>query len=187
MADINNKLRGTTQSTFRIGISGPQLKNNSGVIEARDSTDAGFAIMRGATPVGNDDLTHKSYVDTQVGTANYRIYDSLFIKDVNEPYVKTGSATYVTVGYFMFPGTSVYTPSQWTIVGSRNGTTGVAYYRLYDATNTNTIAEVSKTTDVVEIVQDSSLTNLPSGQAIFEVQINRTTGSECRLHYHALT
>lgn len=42
---------------------GAALKNNSGVLESRNAADDDYAIMRGATPVGNNDLTTKAYVD----------------------------------------------------------------------------------------------------------------------------
>lgn len=57
-------LRGTIETIFQVGLSGPNLKNNAGTIEARDAADAAFAIVRGAVPVGNDDLATKTYVDT---------------------------------------------------------------------------------------------------------------------------
>lgn len=50
------KLRGTLETIFQIGLSGPQLKNNAGAIEVRNSTDTGFAIARGATAVSGNDL-----------------------------------------------------------------------------------------------------------------------------------
>jgi hypothetical protein len=60
---VFSKIRGTIETIFQIGLGGPQLKNSSGVVEARNSSDAAYAIVRGATPVGNDDLATKSYVD----------------------------------------------------------------------------------------------------------------------------
>lgn len=61
---LYTKIRGTIESIFQIGLAGPNLKNNSGVIEARNAADSGFAIVRGASPVGNDDLVTKAYADT---------------------------------------------------------------------------------------------------------------------------
>ncbi len=53
-----DKLRGTIETIFKIGIGGPQLKNNAGVIESRNATDAGFVKHRGADAVaGNDFVT----------------------------------------------------------------------------------------------------------------------------------
>jgi len=39
-------LLGTLQSKFRIGLGGPQVKDNSGTIEARNAADSAYAQMR---------------------------------------------------------------------------------------------------------------------------------------------
>jgi len=57
------KLAGTISSTFQLGLAGPQLKNNAGAIENRNAGDTAFAVARGATPVADNDLTTKAYVD----------------------------------------------------------------------------------------------------------------------------
>src|SRR5690348_17719064 len=47
---------GTTVSKFKLGIGGPQLKNNAGAVEARDSADAAYAAISAAlvNTYGND-------------------------------------------------------------------------------------------------------------------------------------
>lgn len=62
-----SKIRGTTESLFQLGISGPQIKNNSSVVEARDSGDAAFVIVRGADPIAANDLVTKNYGDATYG------------------------------------------------------------------------------------------------------------------------
>jgi hypothetical protein len=57
------KLRGTIETIVQIGLGGPNLKNNAGAIEARNATDTGFAIARGATPIAANDLVTKAYAD----------------------------------------------------------------------------------------------------------------------------
>lgn len=59
-----SKIRGTVETIFQLGLGGPQLKNNAGVIEARNAGDSAFAVARGASPVADNDLTTKQYVDT---------------------------------------------------------------------------------------------------------------------------
>lgn len=56
-----SKIRGTFEALFQIGKGGPQLKNNAGVIEARNAADAAFAIVRGLDPVAANDLLTLSY------------------------------------------------------------------------------------------------------------------------------
>src|SRR3954469_24060393 len=60
------KIRGTIETIFQIGLGGPNIKNNSGVIEARNVGDTGFAIARAATPVGANDVATKAYADALV-------------------------------------------------------------------------------------------------------------------------
>lgn len=57
------KIRGTIETIFQIGLGGPQLKNNTGAIEARNAGDSGFAVMRGAPPVGNNDFATRQFVE----------------------------------------------------------------------------------------------------------------------------
>jgi len=64
---FRSKLIGTIEGIFQLGLGGPNLKNSSGVIEARNAGDTAYAIVRGLTPVGNDDLATKNYVDTSGG------------------------------------------------------------------------------------------------------------------------
>jgi hypothetical protein len=64
---VFEKLRGTIETIFQIGLGGPQLKNNASVIENRNAADAAFVIARGATPLAANDLTTKAYVDGLVG------------------------------------------------------------------------------------------------------------------------
>jgi hypothetical protein len=59
-----SKIRGTTETLFQLGIGGTQLKNNSGVIEARDSTDAAYVKVRCLDPAAANDAATKNYVDT---------------------------------------------------------------------------------------------------------------------------
>lgn len=66
------KIRGTSEVLWQIGLGGLNLKNNGGVFEARDAADAAFVVARGATPVAANDLTTKAYVDAAVPTGTIR-------------------------------------------------------------------------------------------------------------------
>jgi hypothetical protein len=59
-----SKIRGTIETIFQIGLGGPQVKNNAGNVDVRNSTDTGYVIVRGATPVAANDLATKAYVDS---------------------------------------------------------------------------------------------------------------------------
>lgn len=59
--------QGTVQPSWCVGGgTGPCLKNNAGIIEARNAALSSFAIVRGATAVSSDDLTSKAYSDGHV-------------------------------------------------------------------------------------------------------------------------
>lgn len=49
-------LRATTETIFQLGIDGPQIKNNSGVIEAKNSDDSALARIKAASPVNDNDV-----------------------------------------------------------------------------------------------------------------------------------
>jgi hypothetical protein len=53
---LYQKLRGTMETLLQIGLGGPQVKNNAGVIEHRNATDTGFVVARGAAPVASNDF-----------------------------------------------------------------------------------------------------------------------------------
>lgn len=61
---VYSKIRGTIETIFQLGLGGPNLKASSGAVEARNAGDSTYAIVRGLSPVGNNDLTTKQYVDT---------------------------------------------------------------------------------------------------------------------------
>lgn len=60
-----DKLRGTTETLFQIGIKGHQIKYNGGSpgIEARDKDDAAYCVVRGAPPVADNDFVTKKHFD----------------------------------------------------------------------------------------------------------------------------
>jgi hypothetical protein len=65
-----SKIRGTIETIFQLGLSGPQIKNNAGAVELRNSTDAGFVVGRGADPVGPNDFVTKQSLTALPGVMN---------------------------------------------------------------------------------------------------------------------
>ena len=64
-------------SDAQLGKGGPRVKNDSGVVQHRNSVDSAFARTQGATPVVGDDLTTKDYVDGKLGALpSLDTYDS---------------------------------------------------------------------------------------------------------------
>ena len=67
------KIRGTSESIFQFALGGAQIKNSTGVLEARNAADTAYAKMRAATPVGADDVAIKSYVDANSSTSAIKL------------------------------------------------------------------------------------------------------------------
>jgi len=64
-------------SDVALGKGGPRVKNDSGVVQHRNSVDTAFARSQGATPVAGDDFTTKDYVDGKLGALpSMDAYDS---------------------------------------------------------------------------------------------------------------
>lgn len=63
MSRISN-LRGTLEEIFQIQKGGPQIKNNSGILEFKNSDDSAFVIARGLAPAGDNDFVTKIYAET---------------------------------------------------------------------------------------------------------------------------
>ena len=68
-AAIFKKLLGTINSAFQIGLGGPQLSANGAAVEVKNAGLSAFAVVRGATPVGDNDLVTKQYADTLAARA----------------------------------------------------------------------------------------------------------------------
>lgn len=134
------------------------------------------------------DATTNAAVWKQAGGFGYSGYKQTFTT-TSQTYYSSGLTSPSVQCYFEFPGTAVAgTPSKFRVLTSRNGATGTAYVRLYDLTNSLEIALVSYTSATMQFNEDTSLTNLPTGAAIFEVDLYVSSGSAnaSRLHYFSL-
>lgn len=103
----------------------------------------------------------------------------LSFQSSSSPYISVNSSTYSTVSSFIYAGSSsIFSPSQIKAVlsGTNAPTTGAI--RIQDLTNNLTIAEVTGanpgTTSV--IIDLGLVSNLPSTEAIFEVQVLKSSG-----------
>lgn len=52
-------------SNVQLGKGGPRVKDNSGVLEAKNAADNAYAVLRAAAPVGDNDLVTKKYLETK--------------------------------------------------------------------------------------------------------------------------
>jgi hypothetical protein len=96
------------------------------------------------------------------------------------PQVETSTeGSWVAANSFIFPGTDVlgtHLTGAKMIAGVIDADSGD--YRLYDTTNLQVVAQVLGNVAVFPaIVSLGALSNLPTGEAIFELQLKRNTGS----------
>lgn len=95
------------------------------------------------------------------------------------PYIEVDSAiSWVEVARFVFPGTGATgDPSSIKFLLECTLATYTAYARVYDVTNSQVIASVSTTSNSMTIVSDSTLQNLPAGEAIWAIQLKDSAGT----------
>ena len=97
------------------------------------------------------------------------------------PYLETNNNTWDTNASWSFEGTDTVQISSMVAVLSRSSTNGTSYIRIYDATNNNTIAEISYTSSSRSIYVDTTLANLPTTRAIFDIQTYNDGNGKTRL------
>ena len=68
MADYFKKLRGIIGDIFQLGKAGPNIKNNSGVVQLRNDDDSAFARVQGADPTADQDFVTRKFLDTIKGS-----------------------------------------------------------------------------------------------------------------------
>jgi hypothetical protein len=93
--------------------------------------------------------------------------------------VQSSSLTYERVAAFPFPGTAIIPSlSKINALVRRNGAATSVSIRIYDASNAQVIAERSGivTLDNTFITDLGTISNLPAGEATFEIQLLRVGG-----------
>ena len=58
-------IRGTSEQLFQLGIEGPNLKNNSDVLEIRNSDDSNFSRLKILDPIDDNDAATKIYLQSK--------------------------------------------------------------------------------------------------------------------------
>jgi len=102
-------------------------------------------------------------------------------------YVGIGKITYTNVRSFIFDGTDIWTPQKFSITASLSKPGATGYARLYDYTNNNIISVITWTNQYKEMITSSSLSNLPAGKALIELQVlTNIKGTDAKLYYMSL-
>jgi len=128
------KISGVVQNFFQFGgPAGPALKANSGAIDARNAADTLYAIVRGATPVGNNDLVTKAYADVLNKPVVVTLqHDGTLALPANSGvekwYVVTTTGGFATIGDLLWDdGQGVGTVTLVTAAEGRSIFTSVAF------------------------------------------------------------
>jgi len=132
----------------------------------------------------NIDAVEESIVDTKV-------FD-FCIRDSSKEYFEINSTDWTIVVSFPFPGTDYAdATAMFTIVASRpDSNLGWGECRLYDFTNNQVILDdISWSAAEKQVYNSTSLQNLPTDEAVFEVQLRKqdtNQASKIRIHSCAL-
>lgn len=128
-------------------------------------------VVLNADPTSTLHAATKGYVDGK------NIFMSSFAT-TGLPYTSIAlTTTFTSIGYFIFPGsTTAGTPTSASIMLELNGGTRTGTVRIFDITNSLTICSASAGTAPValSIVSLGALSNIPTAQAIFAIQVNRS-------------
>lgn len=95
-SDVQTNARGTTADHWQLDAdqAGPQLRNESGVLAARNDPDSAYAQLRAADPTGPNDVATKQYGDANWGTgsgiseATHEALDTLVHRLAETSYVE---------------------------------------------------------------------------------------------------
>ena len=100
-------------------------------------------------------------------------YNYLFAQDV----------FYTIVSKFIFKGTTILgTPSKIKLIAHVKTAIKPGDIRIYDVTNATVIGEVTGIANTSSVIVDlGTLSNLPTGESIFEVQLKDPSGDEIRV------
>ena len=195
-----SKLAGTVTSFFQIGgTAGPGINANGSALEARNAANSAFAVMRGGTPVADNDLTTKAYVDK---TANKPIPVSVQFNGssalpsnsgTEQWYVVTSTGTNATIGQLLWDdgsgsgtvaviaaatGNTIVTTAAFT-----GGTISLAANQMYVWTGTvwlDIAPSVSGATYMIRLAitnaaSQSSATSIPANAIIFDAKLDIVT------------
>jgi hypothetical protein len=198
-----SRLAGIVGTFFQIGgPGGPGWNDNAGAIEGRNAANSAFAIVRGAFPVGDNDLVTKAYADEQfkplIVTAQSNGATALIANSGTEHYIVvstagTGAAAAYVAGAVLWDDGS--STGNVTVLGPITGASIITTVALtggtfvFNANNEyvwsgstwlNIAPSVAGAAYVIDYAigtgaSQSSVTSIPSGAIVLRSMINITT------------
>lgn len=196
-----SKIRGTIETLFQLGLGGPQIKNNSGSVDVRNSGDTGYVNLRVAPPVGDNDAATKQYVDTisrpSVVSVQFNGSNALPNNSSTEQYyIVTTSGANATIGQILWDdGNNSGTVTVLTAVEGRSVFTSQAFnggtvtllansYYVWDTGSSSWLLEANPQIagairevrmPITNAASQSSATQIPANAYIQSVLLNITT------------
>jgi hypothetical protein len=101
------------------------------------------------------------------------------LNDLDNPHIRATNTSYDVLSRFLFRGTDeVGTPTSIKGIAHHENGSGYGKFRIFDLTNSLQIAESGEIWDVDPVVFDfGTYSNLPTGEAVFEIQGKADTKS----------
>ena len=178
---------GQTANTGPTGATGATgSKGATGATGATGSTGAtgqtantGPTGATGATgSTGATGATGATGSTGATGAVSY--YQNLTLATSGTPYLEVSASSYTVAARCVFPGSSLVTLTKVLATCSTSGGTNMNI-RVYDLTNSLVICEKTAITDVTTALHDlGAISNVPSAQAIFEIQYSIAGGGANR-------
>ena len=187
-------LDGTTGNFFE--KTGPttwtaqgNIKGNTGNTGAGETGATGPTGPTGSTGAGETGATGPSG-PAGVGSFSGPFQSPLF--DNNNEFLTMNNTTFEILASFRYAGTSEWTPLSFRCILKAKNTPGVGEdheVRIFDRTNGNVIATVTETLTTAKVIYSTStISNLPSGEAVLEIQGRKISvpTPEGQIHYFIL-
>jgi hypothetical protein len=124
------------------------------------------------------------YVNDLIKGLEYQI---TFGNHNNKAYAMATTSSYSTLRMFKFVGTDCVIPTSIKIIAETDKNNKYADVRVYDLTNSQIIAELTDTVNNLGIYDLATLSNLPSTEAMWEVQGRKSSSSGANLHIYSLS
>ena len=198
-AGVFSKLLGTLSSFFQIGgTAGPGINANGAVLETKNAANNAFAVHRGATPVGDNDLTTKAYVDKMASKplpASIQFNGNNVLPNnsgTEQWYVVTTSGANATIGQLLWDdgsgaGVVAVIPAVTgntivTTVAFSGGTISLAANQMYVWTGAAWLDIAPSVAGATYMIRTtlgtataSSATQIPANAIIYDTRLDVTT------------
>lgn len=194
-----SRIAGVVNSFFQVGgPAGPGWNSNSGALEGRNAANSTFAVVRGATPLGDNDLVTKAYADELSKpypvSLQFNGNSALPANTGTEQYyVVTTTGANATIGQILWDdgsgvGTVAVIPAKTgneivTTANFTGGTISLVTNQNYVWSGTAWVNVALNVTGAVYTIDfaittgasQSSATSIPASAVIFECDVNITT------------